>query len=315
MARPAQTLLQTPPGLSRAVVNVCMQNGVELAITFPSCSPITINHSLLYSAITSMDAAERRYKRGGRRARRKQYTEETTTAAGDTSESTNELKATDIQSHAAADASMAQKQPGAHSHIDETLARLTEDHETIISSHPTATPMPTLEKQSEPTTARCQKKYAANHVENADAHALENCASTATQTVPDQQELFVQRATLYTLGTGKWEVCGTGDAKLLKCRDGQVQFMMREEGTMKTIAQHYAAEHRWWDFHHCELVAKSSKDTCCTWEAPDFADEEDPKEKAFALKFPDKENAEIFKNWFLHCTKKGLNCLSRGCET
>lgn len=268
------------------MVNVCLRNGVSIAITFPSCTPITINHSLLYSAIMSMDGAERRNKRSGRRPRRKQATEETTTAASDTSDSSKELKATVTTELVNPEHSepTQNRHIGAHPHIAETPAPHLAEPKTTTPKQPDnkdEAHFDIAETPEQQITAGTQRV----------ATPYKPCST------PLQHELFAQSAVLHQFGAGKWKARGVGEAKLLNCDDGHVRFMMREHSTMKTIADHYAPDSVLHGEHYCELAPCARGEHCWQWTALDFADDE-LKVKKFALEFMCKEQAEKFKENF-----------------
>ena len=59
----------------------------------------------------------------------------------------------------------------------------------------------------------------------------------------DEEELYSQRSKLYRFRDGEWKERGLGEAKLLKHRQtGKVRFMLRQEKTLKIVANHYVVD-------------------------------------------------------------------------
>ena len=112
-----------------------------------------------------------------------------------------------------------------------------------------------------------------------------------------RSKLFLYGETLLDKGTGKktWKERGIGEARILRHRDHQrLRFLMRQEKTMKVIANH-ALDPR------IELAANAGSDRSWVWSCFDFAEGEELEEKVFALRFSNSEVAEEFKAKFLEC--------------
>ena len=94
-------------------------------------------------------------------------------------------------------------------------------------------------------------------------------------------------------GTGNktWRERGIGEAKILRHKEHQrLRLLMRQEKTMKIIANH-AIDPR------IKLEPNAGSDRSWVWSAFDFAEGE-LVETVFALRFPDSEIAESFKDSF-----------------
>mmetsp|Transcript_24132 Transcript_24132/g.43471 ORF Transcript_24132/g.43471 Transcript_24132/m.43471 type:complete len:137 (+) Transcript_24132:214-624(+) len=94
-------------------------------------------------------------------------------------------------------------------------------------------------------------------------------------------------------GTGKktWKERGIGEARILRHREHQrLRFLMRQEKTMKVIANH-ALDPR------IKLEPNAGSDRSWVWSCFDFADGE-LEEKVFALRFANSEVADEFKTKF-----------------
>lgn len=106
-------------------------------------------------------------------------------------------------------------------------------------------------------------------------------------------KLFLYGETLLDVGTGKktWKERGIGEVRLLRHRENQrVRLLMRQEKTMKVIANH-AVDPR------IVLEPNVSSDRSWVWTAFDFAEGE-LKETVFALRFANTDVAEDFKKGF-----------------
>mmetsp|Transcript_26339 Transcript_26339/g.56550 ORF Transcript_26339/g.56550 Transcript_26339/m.56550 type:complete len:220 (-) Transcript_26339:145-804(-) len=105
-----------------------------------------------------------------------------------------------------------------------------------------------------------------------------------------RSKLFVYGETLLDVGTGKktWRERGIGEARILRHREHQrLRFLMRQEKTMKVIANH-ALDPR------IKLEPNAGSDRSWVWSCYDFADGE-LEEKVFALRFANTEVATEFK--------------------
>jgi len=105
-----------------------------------------------------------------------------------------------------------------------------------------------------------------------------------------RSKLFLYGETLLDKGSGKktWKERGIGEARILRHREHQrLRFLMRQEKTMKVIANH-ALDPR------IKLEPNAGSDRSWVWSCYDFADGE-LEEKVFALRFANSDLAQEFK--------------------
>jgi Ran-binding protein 1 len=105
-----------------------------------------------------------------------------------------------------------------------------------------------------------------------------------------RSKLFLYGETLLDKGTGNktWKERGIGEARILRHRQHQrLRFLMRQEKTMKVIANH-ALDPR------IQLEPNAGSDRSWVWSCYDFAEGE-LEEKVFALRFANSEVAAEFK--------------------
>lgn len=103
-------------------------------------------------------------------------------------------------------------------------------------------------------------------------------------------KLFVYGETLLDVGSGNktWKERGIGEVKLLRHKElGRSRLLMRQEKTMKVIANH-AMDPR------LVLEPNVGSDRSWVWSAFDFAEGE-LKETVFAVRFKDSDIANEFK--------------------
>lgn len=106
----------------------------------------------------------------------------------------------------------------------------------------------------------------------------------------NEEELYVQRSKLYRFRDGDWKERGTGDVKLLRHKNtGKVRFLLRQEKTMKIVANHYIIN----EAPYCDLRPNAGSAKCWVWTVIDCADGE-PVVEQFALKFGTPELAAKF---------------------
>lgn len=108
-----------------------------------------------------------------------------------------------------------------------------------------------------------------------------------------RSKLFIFGETMLDVGTGNktWRERGIGEAKILRHKEHQrLRLLMRQEKTMKILANH-AIDPR------IKLEPNAGSDRSWVWSAFDFAEGE-LVETVFALRFPDSEIAESFKESF-----------------
>mmetsp|Transcript_15538 Transcript_15538/g.25526 ORF Transcript_15538/g.25526 Transcript_15538/m.25526 type:complete len:171 (-) Transcript_15538:243-755(-) len=108
-----------------------------------------------------------------------------------------------------------------------------------------------------------------------------------------RSKLFIYGETLLDKGTGNktWRERGIGEARILRHREHQrIRFLMRQEKTMKVIANH-ALDPR------IRLEPNAGSDRSWVWSAYDFAEGE-LEEKVFALRFANSDVATEFKETY-----------------
>jgi Ran-binding protein 1 len=106
-----------------------------------------------------------------------------------------------------------------------------------------------------------------------------------------RSKLFIYGETLLDKGTGNktWRERGIGEARILRHNEHQrIRFLMRQEKTMKVIANH-ALDPR------IKLEPNAGSDRSWVWSAYDFAEGE-LEEKVFALRFANSDVASEFKD-------------------
>ena len=121
-----------------------------------------------------------------------------------------------------------------------------------------------------------------------------------------RSKLFLYGETLLDQGTGNktWKERGIGEARILRHREHQrLRFLMRQEKTMKVIANH-ALDPR------IKLEPNAGSDRSWVWSCFDFA-EGQLEEKVFALRFSNSEVANEFKEKYEECQKE-MECLLKG---
>ena len=112
-------------------------------------------------------------------------------------------------------------------------------------------------------------------------------------------KLFIFGETMLEKGSGNktWRERGVGDVRILRHKEHQrLRLLMRQEKTMKVIANH-ALDPR------IKLEANVGSDRSWVWSAFDFADGE-LVETVFAIRFPDSDIANEFKDVFLKCQEE-----------
>ena len=121
-----------------------------------------------------------------------------------------------------------------------------------------------------------------------------------------RSKLFIFGETLLDVGTGKksWRERGIGEAKILRHKEhSRLRFLMRQEKTMKVIANH-AIDPR------IALEPNAGSDRSWVWSCFDFAEGE-LVETVFALRFPDTDIANTFKDKYEEAQKE-MDSLLKG---
>mmetsp|Transcript_21645 Transcript_21645/g.49008 ORF Transcript_21645/g.49008 Transcript_21645/m.49008 type:complete len:210 (+) Transcript_21645:38-667(+) len=114
-----------------------------------------------------------------------------------------------------------------------------------------------------------------------------------------RSKLFIYGETLLDKGTGNktWKERGIGEARILRHREHQrLRFLMRQEKTMKVIANH-ALDPR------IKLEPNAGSDRSWVWSCYDFAEGE-LEEKVLALRFANSDLANEFKEKYEECQKE-----------
>ena len=99
---------------------------------------------------------------------------------------------------------------------------------------------------------------------------------------------------------GEWKERGTGDVKILKNKaSSRVRLLMRQEKTMKIVANHYVVANAGAFY---TLKPNAGSDKIWVWLAQDYAEDEMAVEQ-FALKFGTPEKAKGFYDAFEEAKK------------
>ncbi|EER17458.1 Ran-specific GTPase-activating protein, putative [Perkinsus marinus ATCC 50983] len=107
-------------------------------------------------------------------------------------------------------------------------------------------------------------------------------------------------------GSGEWKERGTGEMRLLKeKKSGRVRALMRQEKTLKIIANHYVVENG----PYCSLKPNAGSQKCWVWMASDYAEGEQRTEQ-FALKFGNPELAQAFEKAFNEAKQENAKIIS-----
>ncbi|CRG93227.1 ran binding protein 1, putative [Plasmodium gallinaceum] len=109
----------------------------------------------------------------------------------------------------------------------------------------------------------------------------------------DESLFWSGRSKLYRWVNGEWKERGLGESKLLlHKKKGTIRFLLRQEKTLKVVANHYIYPNE----SYCKLVPNAGSEKIYAWTVKDFAEE--PKIEQFALKFNSAEAAKVFKEKF-----------------
>ena len=91
--------------------------------------------------------------------------------------------------------------------------------------------------------------------------------------------IFKIKAKLFRFRDGQWKERGTGDLKLLRDKKTrQIRLLMRQDKTLKIVANHYLG-----DKPYCDLIPMAGSDKALVWVANDFSEGKSVADK-FALK-------------------------------
>ncbi|GAW79820.1 ran binding protein 1 [Plasmodium gonderi] len=120
----------------------------------------------------------------------------------------------------------------------------------------------------------------------------------------DESLFWSGRSKLYRWVEGEWKERGLGESKLLlHKKKGIIRFLLRQEKTLKVVANHYIYPNE----SYCKLVPNAGSEKIYAWTVKDFAEE--PKIEQFALKFNTAEAAKLFKQKFDEAGKVNLKLL------
>ncbi|CDR95301.1 ran binding-like protein 1, putative [Babesia bigemina] len=120
----------------------------------------------------------------------------------------------------------------------------------------------------------------------------------------DEELFWQQRSKLYRFATDTdgeqvWKERGLGESKLLRHKKtGKIRFLLRQEKTLKVVANHYVLETE----SLCRLRPNIGSDKIWVWTANNTYDDESKVEQ-MALKFGHIEHARIFKEKFEEAAK------------
>ncbi|KAF4714875.1 Ran-specific GTPase-activating protein, partial [Perkinsus olseni] len=103
-----------------------------------------------------------------------------------------------------------------------------------------------------------------------------------------------------------WKERGTGEMRLLKEKKSErVRALMRQEKTLKIIANHYVVENG----PYCSLKPNAGSEKCWVWMANDYAEGEQRTEQ-FALKFGNPDLAKAFEKAFNEAKQENADIIS-----
>lgn len=110
--------------------------------------------------------------------------------------------------------------------------------------------------------------------------------------------IFKMRGRLYRWRKEEWKERGTGEIRLLRNNtDKKIRFILRQDKTLKAVANFYLAENPL-----CDLAPHQGSDKMFFFLAYDCSDETPVVEK-FVIKLGNADNAKIFKENFLAAKK------------
>ncbi|CAD49233.1 hypothetical protein PFAG_00771 [Plasmodium falciparum Santa Lucia] len=120
----------------------------------------------------------------------------------------------------------------------------------------------------------------------------------------DESLFWSGRSKLYRWVEGEWKERGLGESKLLlHKKKGIIRFLLRQEKTLKVVANHYIYPNE----SYCKLVPNAGSEKIYAWTVKDFAEE--PKIEQFALKFNTADAAKLFKQKFDEAGQVNLKLL------
>eukprot|EP00826_Nyctotherus_ovalis_P029642 TRINITY_DN2349_c0_g1_i13.p2 TRINITY_DN2349_c0_g1~~TRINITY_DN2349_c0_g1_i13.p2 ORF type:complete len:169 (-),score=61.26 TRINITY_DN2349_c0_g1_i13:53-559(-) len=109
----------------------------------------------------------------------------------------------------------------------------------------------------------------------------------------EEDLIFKMKTRMYRFRDGQWKERGVGSLKLLRDKKSrQIRLLMRQDKTLKVIANHYLS-----DKPYCELLPMAGSDKAVMWIANDYSEEQGTNEK-LAVKFTTAELANEFKGAF-----------------
>ena len=105
--------------------------------------------------------------------------------------------------------------------------------------------------------------------------------------------IYKQKARLYRINQKQWKERGQGEAKLLRNKQShQIRFLMRQDKTLKVVANHILLEDP-----YCDLKAMQNNEKALVWIANDYS-EGSAYNETFSIKFTSEMLAKEFKEAF-----------------
>ena len=96
----------------------------------------------------------------------------------------------------------------------------------------------------------------------------------------DEELIFKIKARLFRFRDSQWKERDSGDLKLLRDKKNRrIRLLMRQDKTLKIVANHYVS-----DKPYCDLIPMAGSDKSLVWVANDFSEGKGTVDK-FAIKF------------------------------
>lgn len=190
------------------------------------------------------------------------------------------------------------------------MTDLAKEDPNVPKSDVTTEETPKDHAQQEPKTEAAQPEDAAQEEEEEVVEGDWNTRKVEVKEIKvvtgeeDEEIFWQQRSKLYRFGTDTdgdqvWKERGLGESKLLKHKTtGKIRFLLRQEKTLKVVANHYVLETE----ALCKLKPNIGSDKIWVWTANNTYDDE-TKVEQMALKFGQIEQAKLFKEKFEEAAK------------